>query len=112
MMLHNAHIAELHLCVTVISCDLGLGVACFSVFSLQVVLVCLVCKSAVQVNCTCMCELQNIMPCFVRVCMHPHVSVCAYACVCVCVCVCGSLHRMNEIVTLLNLTLFITCTHG
>ena len=36
MMLHNAHIAELHLCVTVISCDLGLGVACFSVFSLQV----------------------------------------------------------------------------
>ena len=36
MMLHNAHTAELHLYVTVISCDLGLGVACFSVFSLQV----------------------------------------------------------------------------
>ena len=28
-----------------------------------------------------------------------------------CVCVCGSLHCMNEIVTRLNLTLFITFMH-
>ena len=33
-------------------------------------------------------------------------------CVCVCVCVLVSLQCMNEIVTLLNLTLFITFIHG
>ena len=45
--------------------------------------------------------------------MPCHACVCVYVCVCVCVCarasvcVCVSLHCMNEIVTLLNLTLFI-----
>ena len=37
-----------------------------------------------------------------------HVSIVTDLIQCVCyVCVCGSFHRMNEIVTLLNLTLFI-----
>ena len=55
--------------------------------------------------CVCVCVC-------VRACMHVHVHlsvcVCMHACVraCVraCVCVYGSLHCMNEIVTLLNLT--------
>ena len=45
------------------------------------------------------------MPYCVCVCMC--VCVCTCAWMCVCVFVCGSLHCMNEIVTLLNLTWFI-----
>ena len=78
--------------------------------------------------CVCMHAHARVRVC-VCACMHMCVCVCVRACVCVCMCVCmcvyvhacvcvcvheyawmracGSLHCMNEIVTLLNLTLFI-----
>ena len=70
----------------------------------------------------CVCVRASVYVCVrvcVRACVCACVRVCVCACVCVClcacvracararVCVCGSLHCMNEIVTLLNLALFI-----
>ena len=77
MMLHNAHTTELHLYVTVISCDLG--VACFSVCSSQVG-----CAGEMHLHVRTAKHYAMFCAC-VRACAR--MCVCVRVCLCVCVCV-------------------------
>ena len=55
-------------------------------------------------ECVCVCVCVCVVcVCVVCVCVCVCVSVCVCVCLCVCLCLC-SLHCMNEIATLLNLT--------